>query len=194
MSIRSGRFFHNNTDAAGSYTIIEVASNRGSTVVYRLLNSGGVTFKLDVGNGDRELDPGQSIDVAIGKKGALSVSWEKPAEVEDVRLSYNYLAEDEGVSLESIGEIRSGRFAGDATKKNNVIVDLGSAGSAAYYRIFNAGSDDVELAVGGHGDITVPPKFSKDVLVTNGNPGKSLLVLKEADDVDVIYDLLGGVE
>ena len=200
MSIRSGRFFYDNRTTEGDYTLVEVASNKGSTVVYRLLNSGEVPFTVDVGNGARTLAVNNSIDVAIGQKASLKVSWAAPGAAKNVSLSYNLIACEDGPSLENNNELRSGRFKGAPSATSNVMVDLGTSGRAAYYRVFNAGEQPLKLQAGGFGsgntptEIEVPVRFSKDILVTNSNPGGKVLMVLGTDPVDVIYDLLGGVE
>ncbi|MEZ6123739.1 MAG: hypothetical protein R3C49_11245 [Planctomycetaceae bacterium] len=201
MSIRSGRFYYDNRTTAGSYTIVEVSSNKGSTAIYRLLNSGEVPFTIDVGNGVRTLAVNNSIDLAIGQKTSLEVSWAAPGSAKNVSLSYNLIGCEDGISLENDDDLRSGRFTGVPTASNAVLVDLGSAGRAAYYRVFNSGADVLKVEAGGFGSgstptqISIPSKFSKDILVTNANPGgKMLKIVAGTTSVDVIYDLLGGVE
>jgi hypothetical protein len=200
MPIRSGRFEFENTQTAGPYTIVEVSSNKGSAAIYRLFNSGDVDFTLDVGNGPRTLSPATSIDVAIGEKVALQVNWAAPGTPKNVRLSYDFLADEAGAYLQSVGQLRSGRYAGTPGSSGAIIVDLGNAARAAYYRILNAGDSAVTIEAGGHGSganptpISIPAGFSKDVLVTNGTPGDKVLKITTTTEVDVIYDLLGGVE
>lgn len=200
MPIRSGRFEFENIKTGDSYTIVELSSNKGSAAMYRLFNSGDVDFTLNVGNGQRTLSPEQSLDVAIGRKVPLEVTWAAPGDAKNVRLSYDFLAEEGGASLQSSGQLRSGRYAGTPGPTGAVIVDLGNAARAAYYRVLNAGDSTVTLHAGGYGsgniltDITIPAGFSKDILVTDGNPGDKVLKIATTANVDVIYDLLGGFE
>jgi len=196
MSIRNGRFFFDNQKNAGNYNIVENSSSRGKAV-YRLFNSGEMDLAINVGNGQHMLGPDRSIDVAIGKSAALNVSWAQSAKEKDIRLSYNFLTSSNGESLEDVNQIRSGRFSGTvkAAPADNVVVDLGSA-SSAFYRVFNTSEkEDLELLVGGKTNaISVPAKFSKDILVMNHGSNKGLLAVAPDTTVDFIYDLLGGFE
>ena len=207
MAIRSGRFSYENSTTDASYILVRTKNKKGSGTIYRVFNSSGCDLTVRSGSNQTVLQPDCSLDVMIVAGEDLTVSWTIPKKDDgmgnmvpvptNIRCSYNYLGDENSSGLEALGDLRSGRYSAIPTNagNNNVIVDL-RAGTTAFYRLMNSGQADVILEVTGSGmsnigDITVEPGFSKDVAI--GRNGQ--IKLKDsAKPVDVIYDLLGGIE
>ena len=194
MAIRSGRFrFPNQTAASSSpYTIVYTANKKHAGTLYRVLNSGEIDLKVFCSSTKRKVARGNSLDILVADGGDLKIEWDAPTSpaVVDVQGIYNFLGDEHG-SKESPEDIRSGRFSGIPVDATRVLVDLtaGTSKSSAFYRIFNSGTADISLSGVGMTAITLKAGLSVDIALAP----RGTLQVDGSAEVDVIYDLLGGV-
>lgn len=191
MSIRSGRFRFPNTTAAGSVTLVKTANKKHAGSLYRVLNSG--ESSLDVyttGGTKRTILENNSVDLLLADGGDLMVEWSAPTAAKNIQGIYIFLGDENG-SMEALESLRSGRFTGIPTNETRVIADLsqGSSKSGAFYRLFNSGNADVTFSGTGLAAFTLKAGFSIDVALAP----RGILQVDGTAEVDVIYDLLGGV-